>query len=334
MALVLCDGIGKICTGCCDLVGQVCLLPCKVCDACCKGFGQCCSESCAFVTGCCSSRFCCHITVTIALNLPPILLGLMDLPNAVGGCPGSLWLLVFWLLSLVHIVAAFYMAYAVEKDESILPSRDGEHTASGGANRMWKLFCYDGWMAAYILVACGYFGWLLLGGFWYATGNVEDSGACDEGIGGTFGIAYGFGWAFLFLGGCGLGCSVCCGLVMDPPGRSEPPAPAMQQQPPQQYSPTATPAAASAKPTASTTVPTASATVPMDAAGIPDNDKTQAAPASSAGLGGLISSFVQSATKPASKPMMASSDPVEVEAVPAANPQYIKNAPMASAVPY
>ncbi|CAB9498280.1 expressed unknown protein [Seminavis robusta] len=218
MAAVLCGGISKLCQGGCECVGHICLLPSKICGACCEGLGQCCKESRRLVARCCSSRFSCHISVTCILNLPPIILGLSDLPNAIDGCAGSLWLLIFWLLSLVHIVAAFYMAYAVEKDDSILPQTGFQRTAVGGANRMWKLFCYDYWMAAYILIACGYVTWLVLGGAWYAmgSGNMDDdSGSCHEDIMQRVEIAYGFGWAFIFLGGCGLCCSMCCGVCVN-----------------------------------------------------------------------------------------------------------------------
>jgi hypothetical protein len=167
---------------------------------------------------CCSTSFCFYITVATVLNLPPIVVGLTDLPNAVSGCSGSIWLLVFWLLCLVNIVAAFYMSVAVQRDDSIVPHRnqDGsapttQQTAADGMSRVKHLFCYDVWMAVYILVLMGFFGWLLLGGAWFASGTMDDSDECD-GIHGKVGIAYGFGWAFVFLGGCALTGSLCCSM--------------------------------------------------------------------------------------------------------------------------
>lgn len=75
MAAVLCGGISKACQGCCDCMGQVCLAPFKLCGACCEGCSQCCNGTCTAVTDCCSSNFCCYITVTCALNIPPIVVG-------------------------------------------------------------------------------------------------------------------------------------------------------------------------------------------------------------------------------------------------------------------
>ena len=319
MAAVLCGGIGTLCKGCCDCLGQICMLPLKICGVCCQGLGQCCSESCKLVTTCCSSSFCCYITVACALNLPPILVGLLDIPNAVAGCAGSLWLLIFWLLSVLHIVAAFYMAHAIAKDDSILPSsRDEEHgtmaqfqqTAQNGAGRMTKLFCYDYWMAAYILVVLGYFVWLLLGGVWFATETMDDSSECADNIFGRVGIAYGFGWAFVFLGGCGLCCSLCCGLFMEPPGRRHPP-------------PNNSTVTQSVKPATTDNM------AHVQAQAIPENNDKPAYGSTTTSNPPAKNEYSSSSTnKPAIVPM----EPpvVEVEAVPASKP----SAPMATAVPY
>jgi hypothetical protein len=334
MAAVLCGGIGTLCKGCCDCVSQICMLPFKICGVCCEGMGQCCSDSCKIVTSCCSSSFCCYITVACALNVPPIIMGLLDIPNAVAGCAGSLWLLVFWLLCLVHIVAAFYMAYAIEKDDTILPTREEDEergtishfqqTANEGAGRMTKLFCFDFWMAAYILVVLGYFGWLFLGGVWFATGTIDDSSSCSDSIHGRVGIAYAFGWAFVFLGGCGLCCSLCCGVFMKPPGNRHPhPAAAAAVTQQQQQS---------AKPTAAV---------------VPDGNAAQAVPVYASATASKPTTnsdyYVNSSdtnnnnnnstgSKPVvlAAPMMEEPPEVEVEAVPVFKP----TAPMASAVPY
>jgi hypothetical protein len=84
--------------------------------------------------------------------------------------------------------------------------------ATDGAHRMKQLFCYDAWMAIYILVLVGFFGWLLLGGVWFATGTMDADEDCD-GIHGKVGIAYGFGWAFVCVGGCALMTSMCCTVL-------------------------------------------------------------------------------------------------------------------------
>ena len=221
MAAVLCGAIGKACTGCFDCIGTVCMLPFKVCGACCEGCGQCCQHVCESVSNCCSSSFCCYITVTLVLNLPPIVIGLMDLPNLISGCSGTIWLFVFWVLCVVHILAAFYMAWAVDNDESLTPSAEQandishlQRNAQNGAGRIKDLFCYDMWMAVYILLLFGCFGWLLLGAVWLITGTMnsdEDDETCDDAHGNAQ-IAFAFGWAFFFVGGCALCCSLCCGV--------------------------------------------------------------------------------------------------------------------------
>jgi len=212
MAAVLCGGIGKCLSGCCECVGATCTAPFKLCGACCEGCGRCCQDSCKMVTNCCSSSLCCYISVVCVLNVPPIVMGLTDLANLGAGCQASYWLIVFWLLCLTHILAAFYMSRAIDQDDSILPTSQqqgmGNFDASGGAGRMKQLFCYDGWMAVYILILCGYFVWLLLGaGLFFAMDPGEE---CDATMS-TVSIVIAFGWAFVFCGGCALCCSLCCG---------------------------------------------------------------------------------------------------------------------------
>lgn len=263
MAAVLCGGISKCIGACCDCVGHICTFPFRICGVCCEG-------CCKLVTNCCTSSFCFYITVTVSLNLPPILLGIMDMGNVVEGCQASLWLLIFWLLCAIHILAAFYMARAVDQDDSILPVKDEQQNgrissfnASSGAGRMKNLFCYDFWMAGYILVVCGYFVWLLLGAGLFVTED-EDNSECDGTVG-TMGIAYGFGWAFVFMGGCSLCCSLCCGLFS---GSNNPGthfvSTSQQQQQQSSYgttsgAPSATATATSAKPGKSQSPPPPSA---------------------------------------------------------------------------
>jgi len=139
----------------------------------------------------------------------------MDVPNLVRGgaaaaCPGSLWLLIFWLLCAVNIIAAFYMSVAVQKDSSILPQQQSDTgTEGGGLSRVKHLFCYDMWMAVYILVLMGFFGWLCLGVGWFVTGTMDDDESCDD-INQRLILSYSFGWAWIFCGGCSLCLSLCC----------------------------------------------------------------------------------------------------------------------------
>ena len=139
MAAVLCGGIGKCLSGCCECAGQVCMAPFKICGACCEGCGQCCQDSCKVVTNCCSSSLCFYITVTCILNIPPIVLGLTDLPNLASGCQASMWLLVYWLLCGTHIAAAFYVARAIEQDDSILPTQNQQGMSNHSSGRTVSL---------------------------------------------------------------------------------------------------------------------------------------------------------------------------------------------------
>ena len=105
------------------------------------------------------------------------------------------------------------MAYAVDHNDDLLPKRDGGDfdRVQDGADRMKNLFCYDTWMAGYILVLLAYFGWLFWGAVIWATMGEDEQ--CD-GLGTSFGLAYGFGWAFVYLGAFGLCCSFCCGVFV------------------------------------------------------------------------------------------------------------------------
>lgn len=185
----------------------------------------------------------------------------MDLPNVMGGCQGSMWLLVFWLLCAVNIVAAFYMSVAIQKDESILPQTRA-NSAGNGMNRVKHLFCYDMWMAGYILVLAGFVGWLCFGAGWFATGEMDNDESCDE-INQRVGIAYAFGWAYIFCGGCSLCMSLCC-LSSDSSSSSQP---AIQQQ--QQSNMTASNALVPASAAAVAPVQATSASTKIDPANAP-----------------------------------------------------------------
>lgn len=230
MAAVICGSIAKCINGACDCAGQVCMAPFKLCGACCQGCGQCCedtcsvlnkccSASCKVVRKCCSSSFCFYIVITLALNVPAIVLGVMDLPNLLrenangnegGPCQGSYWLLILWILSVIHVLASFYMAWAVQQDDSILPQQKGYNYKSG-AGRMRHLFCYDGCMALYIVILCGYLVWLSLGASMLLKGDEDQEDYCDDTMANA-GIACAIGWAFVVCGSCAICCTLCCGV--------------------------------------------------------------------------------------------------------------------------
>jgi hypothetical protein len=226
----------------------------------------------------------------------------MDVPNVASGCQGSIWLFVFWLLCAANIVAAFYMSVAIQRDDSILPQTQQQATSTSsttaqrmqqnahdGTGRMKQLFCYDGWMALYILVALGFLGWLFVGAVWFATGTLDDS--CD-GILDKIGIAYGFGWAFVCFGGCALMGSICCHTIFEPPRASSNIVSSSTNQQQQQQTAHATttttngpdkpdPAVSSSKPdpavsSATNPTPSAPSAPPMaEAVPIPNDDNIQ-----------------------------------------------------------
>ena len=237
MAAVLCQGICLGCKGCCDGLSVVATAPCRLCGMCCKRCGSCCQELCRTLSGCCqtisqgfghccSHSLCLYLTVTLGLNLPPIVVGVMDIPNYLSGpCQemASLWLLLCWIFCVIHIVAAFYMSVMVQRTKGVF--QGGE----SGPSRVKNLLCYDPVMAFYILIVLGFFAWSIVGIVWLTDGTIviedendlEDlSDECDDGgIGQKVLVAFGFGWAFLLVGGCALSMSLCCSVFQRPTNR-------------------------------------------------------------------------------------------------------------------
>src|SRR3569623_1680572 len=98
MALLLCQGLGNLCSGICSGLSQVLSLPCRIC---CEGTRLGCDAVCQALT----SPFYPYLAVTFALNLPPTVWGIQ---SAVRGCHVD-WLIFNAIATTVHILAAFYI---------------------------------------------------------------------------------------------------------------------------------------------------------------------------------------------------------------------------------
>ena len=183
MAALLCQSIGNLFSGACSGCGQLCSLPCKLCNQACKGF-------CDGARKLCTSHFCFYGTVTLALNLPPIVFALQGLAG-IAGCTGTGWLFLNGLFCVIHILAALYIA---------------ERSASW--SEAMKVLCYDPWIAAYIVVGVFFFAWLCTGLAWHNSGAMVN-GNCPDNIDDLATTAIGFGMAFFFTGVAALFLSMC-----------------------------------------------------------------------------------------------------------------------------
>ena len=100
MAAVLCNGISNLCNGSCEILGSICTLPCKACGVVCEG-----------VSKALRSPFCVYLSVTIGLNIPPVIFAVEAFAIHDGGCNTALiWLVVNAILCAVNIAAAIYIS--------------------------------------------------------------------------------------------------------------------------------------------------------------------------------------------------------------------------------
>lgn len=189
MAALLCQSVGSLFSGCCSGCGKVCALPCKACNQACKGL-------CDGARKLCTSHFCFYGTVTIGLNLPPIIFALQGLGGIVG-CTGSNWLILNLVFCVTHILAALYIA-----------------ERSSSWSEAMKVLCYDPWIAGYIVVGVLFFVWLCTGISWRSSGAMVN-GNCPDNIDSLASSSIGFGMAFFFSGVSALFVSMlvssCCG---------------------------------------------------------------------------------------------------------------------------
>jgi hypothetical protein len=98
MAFLLCQSIGQLLSG----VTKCCTIPCR---SCCDGFTQ-----------VICSPFFPYLALTVGLNLPPTLWGIQSLAN-IRTCD-TVWLLANAVATALHIVAAFYIVYKIQTDQT------------------------------------------------------------------------------------------------------------------------------------------------------------------------------------------------------------------------
>mmetsp|Transcript_1574 Transcript_1574/g.2167 ORF Transcript_1574/g.2167 Transcript_1574/m.2167 type:complete len:239 (+) Transcript_1574:74-790(+) len=236
MAAVLCNGISNLCSGSCEVLGSICSLPCKACGVLCDGVSQ-----------ALRSPFCVYLSITLGLNIPPIIFAVEAFTIHDGGCNIVLtWLAVNAILCAVNIAAAIYIsgkiAYDVPGNESnavtpapARPASDVE-AATSGENKhktvpkqeatkkstMWPTIFESNTRArsfsrvsdvlchdpiVAIYIVIG-IGYIV----WQTMGvwRRNEAEDCGGGLDTLIWDALMFGYLFILLGATSFGCSLCC----------------------------------------------------------------------------------------------------------------------------
>ena len=240
MAAILCNGIGKICSGTCDALGSILSLPCKACGLACDGVSQ-----------ALRSPFCLYLTVTLGLNIPPVIFAGQALVNN-NGCNVALqWLSINAFFCIVNMVAAIYISGKVVHDpndadavgndapyiEATMDSNSnsnsnnktsdqqqqsstmkkfwqGPYTAANETRvvktlsrvcRVRDVLCYDPVVAVYIIIGICYIIWQSMG-----FSRMNQAAGCGGGEAELITRAVSCGFLFISLGATVFGCSVCC----------------------------------------------------------------------------------------------------------------------------
>lgn len=108
MAAVLCQSVAKCCSG----IGYCLSLPCQTC-------GTCCSSCCSTIGRVLTSPFTPYLLTTVVLNLPPVVWGTrtaIDVLKFKAHCQNSQWLYINAVLSLIHLLAAFYIVGRIQEE--------------------------------------------------------------------------------------------------------------------------------------------------------------------------------------------------------------------------
>eukprot|EP00986_Skeletonema_menzelii_P001144 scaffold306_cov142-Skeletonema_menzelii.AAC.10 len=240
MAAILCNGIGKLCSGTCDALGSILSLPCRACGVACDG-----------VTQALKSPFCLYLTVTVGLNIPPVIFAGQALANN-NGCNVALqWLSINSFFCIVNVAAAIYISGKVVHDpndhdedvvgndapyiEATMESNNksktsdqqqqqqsstmkkfwqGPHTAANETRvvktlskvgRVRDVLCYDPLVAVYIIIGICYIIWQPMG-----FSRINQAAGCGGGEEELITRAVSCGFLFISLGATVFGCSVCC----------------------------------------------------------------------------------------------------------------------------
>jgi hypothetical protein len=94
----------------------------------------------------CGSPFAAFAAVAVIVQVPPIVVGLMEVSTGIPDCRGSVWLIGAIVLGAINIAAPCYLAVQICHTED--PNLQYLRTAY---TRATHLLCHDHWMAAYIL---------------------------------------------------------------------------------------------------------------------------------------------------------------------------------------
>lgn len=108
MAAVLCSSFAA----CCSSIGHCLTFPCQAC-------GTCCSSCCSSIGRVLTSPFTPYLLTTVVLNFPPVVWGLrtgIEVLQYKAACKDSQWLYINALLSLVHLLAAFYIVHRIQEE--------------------------------------------------------------------------------------------------------------------------------------------------------------------------------------------------------------------------
>ena len=170
MAAILCQSISNLFAGACTACSKICTAPCRLCSTVCQ-------PVCEVTRKVCSSHFCLYVTVTLGLNIPPIIWGAQ---GAGSECKGSQWLTVNILFCLIHLAAAFYLVMTTTS-----------------LNDTMQVLCYDPWIAIYIVICFVFFIWLCTGISWSSKGLMDD---CPEGSTSLVSNSIYCGFAFFTIG--------------------------------------------------------------------------------------------------------------------------------------
>lgn len=125
MAAVLCSSFA----GCCSAIGHCLTFPCQACGSCCAG-------CCASIGRALTSPFTPYLLTTVVLNFPPVVWGLrtaIDVVKFNAQCKDSQWLYINSLLSLVHLLAAFYIVHRIQEETKEAAALEEQQQAQQGA---------------------------------------------------------------------------------------------------------------------------------------------------------------------------------------------------------
>lgn len=232
MAAVLCNGIGRLCNGTCEILGSIFSLPCKACGVVCEGASK-----------ALRSPFCFYLTVALGLNIPPVIFAVEAFTSNGGGCSIALnWLLVNAVLCFVNIAAAMYIsgkiayvpanemntvapapptsdvetgtkvdnntkveAKEATKKSTMWPTLFESNPRAKSLSRVRDVLCHDPIVAIYIIIGIVYIVWQTMG-----VGRVNEAADCGGGLDNLISDALMCGFLFISLGAMSFSCSVCC----------------------------------------------------------------------------------------------------------------------------